>query len=111
MTAIARRLTNLETLAGIRPTDVAFLMNTNVETVSRWRSGKNNPQSNNERLILDIEYILERLREFYDRDDARLWIYTRQKSLNGRTPADLIQEEKVSEVLDLIQDLSELNFG
>jgi transcriptional regulator with XRE-family HTH domain len=111
MTAIAKRLTNLETLAGIRPTDVAFLANTNIETVSRWRSGKNAPQGSNERLILDIEYILERLREFYERDDARLWLYTRQKALQGKAPADLIHEGRVSDVLDLIQDLSELNFG
>ncbi len=111
MSAIVRRINNIEDLSGLRPTDLAHILNTNLETVSRWRNGRNVPQANNERLILDLEYIIEQLREFYGRDDARLWLYQRQKSLRGRMPAELIRDGEVLEVLRLVHDLGELNFG
>lgn len=111
MSAIVRRIQNIEELSGIRPTDLADMLNTNIETVSRWRNGRNAPQANNERAILDIEYIIEQLREFYGRDEARHWLYQRQRALRGRMPAELIRDGDMSEVLRLVHDLGELNYS
>lgn len=106
-TAIARKLEVLRTRGGIKSADLAELLNTTPETVSRWNTGRSLPHSDSERKILELEYVVERLREFYeDPNDARLWLFSPQKLLGGRKPADLIEEGNMDEVRAFINDLS-----
>ena len=42
--------------------------------------------------MLDLEYIVDQLSDFYEPRDARLWVFSRQKLLDGATPAELIQQ-------------------
>ena len=56
---------------------------------------------------MDLEYIVERLSEFYsDPKTVRAWLYSRHRYFDGLRPADLIQEGRVEEVLEAIQALS-----
>ena len=57
-------------------------------------------------LVADLEYIVERLSEFYtDPKTARAWLYSRHKYFGGLRPADLIQEGRIEEVLEAIQTM------
>lgn len=105
--AIARKLESLKTQGGIKFADLAELLNTTPETVSRWNTGRASPRSGSERKILELEYIVERLREFYeDPKDARLWLFSPQKLLGGEKPADLIEAGRIGEVRAFINELS-----
>ena len=88
---VAEKLKLLRSRAAIRAVDVANMLGTTPETVSRWNQGRAYPRPGKESLLVDLEYIVERLSEFYsDPKTARAWLYSRHKYFNGLRPADLI---------------------
>ena len=105
---IAEKLELLEKRAAIRGVDVANMLGTTPETVSRWNQGRAYPRPSKESLLVDLEYIVERLSEFYsDPKTARAWLYSRHKYFRGLRPADLIQEGRIDEVLEAIQAMAD----
>lgn len=102
---IARKLDVLEEKGAMRSVDVANLLGTRPETVSRWNQGKAFPRSDAQRMLLDLEYIVEQLADFYEPQEARLWLYSRQKLLGGAIPAELIRDGKAHEVIAVIDQL------
>lgn len=106
-TAIARKLENITSKGGMRFVDVANVLGTRPETVSRWKQGKAFPHPSTERHLLELEWIVEQLADFYTPIEARLWLFSRQRLLNGQTPAELISSEKTAEVLGAITQLRE----
>ena len=109
--AIARKLENILSKGGMRLVDVADVLQTRPETVSRWNQGKAFPHPMIERQLLDLEWIVEKLADFYSPQETRLWLFSRQKLLDGKTPADLIAEDKSEEVLAVITQLREAVFA
>lgn len=106
--AVAGKLELLRTRAAIRSVDVANLLGTTPETVSRWNRGRAYPRPSKEHLLVDLEYVVERLSEFYsDPGTARAWLYSRHKYFDGLRPADLIQEGRIEEVLGAIQAMTD----
>lgn len=104
---VAEKLELLRTRAAIRSVDVANLLGTTPETVSRWNHGRTYPRPNKENRLVDLEYIVERLSEFYsDPRTARAWLYSRHKYFGGLRPADLIQEGRIQAVLEAIQAMA-----
>ena len=103
--AIARRLESIETKGAMRSADVANVLNVRPETVSRWNNGKALPHPNTERQLLELEFIVDKLADIYEPHDARLWLFSRQRLLKDQTPADLIQQGHIDEVLTAVNQL------
>ncbi len=103
--AIARKLEVIEKKGAMRSVDVANLLGTRPETVSRWNQGKAFPRPEAEKTLLEVEYLIEQLADFYEPQEARLWLFSRQKRLGGVTPAELIQKGKIDDVLAVIGQL------
>ena len=104
---VAEKLGLLRTRAAIRSVDVAQMLGTTPETVSRWNRGRAYPRPSKESLLVDLEYIVVRLSEFYsDAGTARGWLYSRHRYFGGARPVDLIQEGRIDEVLDAIQAMA-----
>ena len=105
--AVSEKLELLRTKAAIRSVDVANMLGTTPETVSRWNRGRAYPRPTKENLLVDLEYIVERLSEFYsDPRTARAWLYSRHKFFGGLRPTDLIREGRIEEVLEAVQVMS-----
>ena len=85
--------------------DIANLLGTRPETVSRWNQGKAFPRPVAEKRLLELEYIVDQLSEIYEPQEARLWLFSRQKLLDGGTPAELIQTSRTGEVIRMINQL------
>jgi len=102
---IARKLDLLEEKAAMRAVDVANVLEARPETVSRWKQGKAFPRSDAQRILFDLYYIVEQLADFYDPKEARVWLYSRQRLLQGAIPAELIREGKATEVIAVIDQL------
>src|SRR5712691_5813671 len=100
--AISRRLESLQQKGAMRSIDVANLLGARPETVSRWNQGKAFPRPDAQKLLLELEYIIDQLSDFYEPQDARLWLFSRQKLLSGETPAELIQKGRAKEVIKVI---------
>jgi hypothetical protein len=104
---IARKLEALQQKGSIRSVDVANVLQIRPETVSRWNQGKAFPRPEAEKTLLDLEYVVEQLADIYSPDEARLWLFSRQKLLAGQVPADLIQQHRTDSVLGVIRELLE----
>jgi hypothetical protein len=64
---VARRLESLRTKGAIKDIEVANLLGTRPETVSRWNQGRAYPRSNTEKTLLELEYIITSLRNSMSR--------------------------------------------
>lgn len=109
--ALARKLDSICVKGGMKQTDIALLLDTNPETVSRWNQGKNYPHPNTEKILLELEYIMDQLSDFYEPNEARIWMFSPQKLLGGATPANLIKEGKIDEVGQLVSQLRDSVYG
>ena len=103
--AVARRLESIRTKGAMKHTDVANILGTRPETVSRWNQGRAYPQANTEKTLLELEFVVDLLSDFYDPNEARMWIFSPQKLLNGESPAALIRQGKIDEVRRLVNQL------
>ena len=103
--AVANRIDNIRERGGIKAREVAQLLDTTPETVSRWQTGKFDPQPDRLERLLTLEWLLEELAEFYAPDEARLWLFSPHRLLAGDRPADRIQRGQANDVLTLLHQL------
>lgn len=103
--ALAARLETIRERGGIRSREVAQLLDTTPQTVSRWQTGRAEPHPNHLQRLLALEWLVSQLAEFYRPDEARLWLFSPHPLLKGETPALRIQQDRVDDVLALIDQL------
>lgn len=102
--AVARKLKSLRD-KGIRQNEVAILLGTRPEQVSRWNTGQAYPHSSTEKALLELEFIVDQLGDFYEPNEARQWLFSPQKLLRGHSPAELIRDGKMDEVRRLVNQI------
>lgn len=105
LSPIAKKLTTITQKGGMRLVDIANVLNTRPETVSRWNQGRAFPHPTTERHLVELEWVVEQLADFYTPQEARVWLFSRQKLLNGQIPAQLISQGNSEEVLSVIRQL------
>ncbi len=103
--AVAHRLDSIKDRAGVRSREIAELLGTTPQTVSRWQQGRGDPQPAKLNQLLTLEWLATQLAEFYEPDEARLWLYSPHKLLAGKRPAELIAQGDADSVLALIDQL------
>jgi transcriptional regulator with XRE-family HTH domain len=108
--AVARKLESIRSKGGLKHTDIANVLGLRPEQVSRWNQGKAFPQPNAEKTLLELEYIIDELSDFYNPQEARIWLFSRQKLLGGHVPAELIQQGRIDEVRSVIAQLRDSVF-
>src|SRR5437763_14059750 len=104
-TALAERLDKIKELGGITGRDVAQLLDTTPETVSRWSTGKIDPQRDRLHRLLELEFFLSELSEFYSPEEAKLWLFSPHRLLGGETAAARIQAGRTQDVFALLDQL------
>lgn len=104
-TALAERLEKIKELGGITGRDVAQLLDTTPETVSRWTTGKIDPHRERLQRLLELEFFLTELSEFYSPEEAKLWLFSPHRLLGGETAAARIQNSKTADVFALLDQL------
>ena len=105
MGAVAERLETIRSKAAMRGAEVAGLLGTRPETVSRWNQGHAYPQPSTEKMLLELAYIIEQLADFYEPREARQWMFTPQRLLAGRSPAELIQDGRIADIRHLVNQM------
>jgi transcriptional regulator with XRE-family HTH domain len=105
MNAVARKLDSLREKGAMKSIEVANLLGTRPETVSRWKQGRAYPHASTEKTLLELEYIVDQLADFYEPNEARQWIFAPQRLLAGVSPAELIRDGRIDEVMRLVGQL------
>jgi len=104
--AVAKTIEDLRTRGGLSGVDVANMTSVSKATVSRWSHGKGAPHTKTQLVLSDLRYVVDSLAEFYTPDETRIWLYARNKLLDGERGMDLIHEGRTDEVLAAIERLS-----
>ncbi len=105
--AIANRLEGIQQSIGVTSREMAQLLATTPETVSRWRAGKTQPQPRLRDRLLQLGWLANELGELYLPEEARLWIFSPHKMIEGKRPADRIRAGDIESVLRIIAQLSD----
>ena len=105
MSAVASRLDSIRERGGISGREVAQLLNTTPQTVSRWKQGRASPQPDNLDRLLWLDWLAGQLAAFYEPDEARLWVFSPHLELDGARPADLIAQGQIDQVLAVVDRL------
>jgi transcriptional regulator with XRE-family HTH domain len=98
-------LESIKARGGISGREVAQLLNTTPETVSRWMQGRTTPQPKALDRLLWLDWLADQLGAFYEPDEARLWLFSPHQELEGLRPADLIAEGNIEHVLAIVDRL------
>jgi hypothetical protein len=104
-TAVARKIESLREKGAIKNVELANLLGTRPETVSRWNQGRAYPHASTEKTLLELEYIVDQLSDLYEPNEARHWIFAPQKLLKGVSPAELIRSGRIGEVMEVVNQL------
>jgi putative toxin-antitoxin system antitoxin component (TIGR02293 family) len=108
--AVARKLDSIKQRTSIPASSIAEMIGATPQTLSRWATGKNDPQREHLDRLLEFDYLTERLAEFFAPEDARLWLFAPHPQLNGERPADLVAKGRQKEVLAVIARLQDSAF-
>lgn len=101
-------LEDLRETAGLKSVDIANIVDVSEATVSRWGKGASLPHPKTQLMLSDLHYVVNRLRDSYSRDEARLWLYARHPQLAGERAIDLVASGRAEEVLTVIERLDSL---
>lgn len=112
--ALATRLEAIRDRGGVKSRDIAQLLDTTPQTVSRWQSGKTEPQRDQLQKLLALEWLIGQLADLYTPDEAKLWLFSPHRLLGGGSPAERIQAngaDGIEEVLAVISQIKEGAFA
>jgi transcriptional regulator with XRE-family HTH domain len=105
--AIAERIQGIQKFAGVTAREVAQLIGTTPETISRWRGGKTEPQPKMRDSLLLLGWLVSELAELYQPQEAHFWLFAPNKVFHGERPVDLIERGETERVLQLIAQLKD----
>lgn len=86
--------------------EVAEIAGVKVRQVQHWASGAHRPQAEARDRLLELHYIVERLRDIYKPEGIDIWIHGRNRSLGGQKPIDLLRAGQFETVLAEIERLA-----
>lgn len=104
-TAVSKLMDDLRTYGGLTGRDIANIVGVSPPTVTRWGKGEAAPAVDKQTAMAELRWVAERLAEFYEPDEARLWLQSPHPQLSGRRPYDLIMEGRTPNVLEVIERL------
>jgi transcriptional regulator with XRE-family HTH domain len=103
--AIARVIDDLRQSGGLQGRDLANIAQVSPATVSRWSNGKASPDLRTQTMLAGLRYVVERLSDYYDPDETRLWLHAAHPLLGGAAAIDLIHDGRMEEVLAIIETM------
>lgn len=101
----AQYVEDLRSSGGLKGTDIANIADVSEATVSRWSKGTASPHPRTQLVLSDLHYIVNRLRDYYSREEIRVWLFARHPQLDGERAIDLINAGKSEVVLDILERL------
>ena len=104
-TAVSRLVGELKMYGGLKGRDIANILGVSPPTVTRWSKGDGYPTIDKQTVMAELRWVAERLADFYEPDEVRLWLQSPHPQLKGARPYDLIREGRTNEVLEVIERL------
>jgi DNA-binding transcriptional regulator YiaG len=100
------RIVEQVTRTGISQRELGEAVGASTRTVQNWASGQAAPRGASRERLLDVQYVMEELRDVYTDEGIEIWLRARNRNLNGERPIDLITRGDVDTVLHEAQRLA-----
>jgi hypothetical protein len=88
-------------VGGLGNNKVAELLDVSQSQPSRWRRDQEGIDPENQRRVLDLDYVMSRLLQLYPQDQARIWLRSHNAHLGAR-PVDVLRQRGVTPVIQAI---------
>ncbi len=75
-------------------------------SVQNWAAGKSTPEGGARDRLLELKFVVEELSDVFDDEGIEIWLRSRQRTLDGKTPMDLMREGEFQKVLDAVERLA-----
>lgn len=85
--------------------EVASITGVRERQVQHWAAGSHRPQGAKRDRLLELAYIVDRLRDVYRPEGIDIWIHGRNRDLNAQRPIDLLERGEFATVLNAIERL------
>jgi uncharacterized protein (DUF2384 family) len=92
---------------GLTYEEVGEIVDASPRSVARWTAGQVVPQRLNKQRLIELAYVAEALAEVLPRDRANVWMFSPNRLLEHRKPADLVRDGEYQRVLALIDAMAE----
>lgn len=102
---VALRLEAIQSKGGMRAREVADLVGTTEQTITRWKHGRVEPRPTHLTRLLTLEWLVSQLADLYEPQEAHLWLRAPHRLLGGDRPWDRIQSDQTDDVLALVDQL------
>lgn len=86
--------------------ELAEITGVKARQVQHWASGAHRPQGEAKDKLLELHYIVERLREVYMPEGIDIWIHARNRGLAGAKPIELLRAGEFERVLAAVERLA-----
>lgn len=104
-TAVSRLVGDLKSIGGLTGRDLANMLGVSPPTVTRWSKGEADPTIDKQTAMAQLRWVAERLADFYEPGEVRLWLQSPHPQLRGSRPFDLIVDGRTADVLEVIERL------
>lgn len=105
--ALATTVTSAIDRLGLTYEEVGEIVAASPRSVARWTAGKVVPQKLNRERLLELAYVADAVAEVLPRDHANVWMFSPNRLLEHRKPADLVRDGEYQRVLALIDAMAE----
>jgi uncharacterized protein (DUF2384 family) len=102
-TAVSRLVEDLKLYGGLKGRDIANIFDVSPPTVTRWSQGEGSPTIDRQTAMAQLRWVAQRLADFYEPDEVRLWLQSPHPQLQGARPYDLVVAGRTPEVLEVIE--------
>jgi hypothetical protein len=87
--------------------ELATIAGVHSRQVQNWAAGRNKPQGQNRDHLLELHYIVKRLRDVYAPEGVEIWLHGRNRDLRGQRPLDLLTAGEFATVLSAVERLTD----
>jgi hypothetical protein len=86
--------------------ELAEITGVKARQVQHWASGAHRPVGEAKDRLLELHYIVDRLRDIYTAEGADIWLHGRNRTLRSEKPINLLTAGKFKEVLGAVERLA-----
>lgn len=100
------RIVDQVTRTGVSQSELAEALGTSVRTVQNWAVGHSTPRGDSREKLLDVQFLIDELRDVYTDEGIGIWLRARNRNLGGARPVELITDGHFDQVLEEAQRLA-----
>src|ERR1700739_3284238 len=91
---------------GLTVSEIGGVTGVSERAVQNWAAGKSKPEGQSRDRLLELKYVIEGLADVYEDEGIEIWLHSRQRSLGGQSPLELLRDGRFDEVLDAVDRLA-----